>query len=28
MPVVDKNNYLSKPIFISLFYKWKALAHV
>jgi hypothetical protein len=21
MPVVDKNNYLSKPIFISLFYK-------
>jgi hypothetical protein len=26
--VVDKDNHLSKPIFISLFYKWKALAHV
>jgi hypothetical protein len=28
MLVVDKSNHLSKPIFISLFYKWKALAHV
>jgi hypothetical protein len=26
--VVDKDNHLSNPIFISLFYKWKALAHV
>jgi hypothetical protein len=25
--VVDKNNHLSKQ-FLSLFYKWKALAHV
>jgi hypothetical protein len=23
-----QRNHLSKPIFISLFYKWKALAHV
>jgi hypothetical protein len=28
LPVIDKNNHLSKQIFISLFYKWKALAHV
>jgi hypothetical protein len=28
LPVVDKDNHLSKLIFISLFYKWKALAHV
>jgi hypothetical protein len=28
LPVVDKNNHLSKQIFISLFYKWIALAHV
>jgi hypothetical protein len=28
LPIVDKGNHLSKPIFISLFYKWKALAHV
>jgi hypothetical protein len=27
MPIVDKNNHLSKQ-FLSLFYKWKALAHV
>jgi hypothetical protein len=27
LPVVDKNNHLSKE-FLSLFYKWKALAHV
>jgi hypothetical protein len=27
LPVVDKNNHLSKQ-FLSLFYKWKALAHV
>jgi hypothetical protein len=26
LPVVDKNNHLSKQ-FLSLFYKWKALAH-
>jgi hypothetical protein len=28
LSVVDKDNHLSKQIFISLFYKWKALAHV
>jgi hypothetical protein len=28
LPVIDKDNHLSKPIIISLFYKWKALAHV
>jgi hypothetical protein len=28
LPVVDKDNHLSKPICISLFYKWKALARV
>jgi hypothetical protein len=27
LPVVDKNNHLSKQ-FLSLFYKWKALAHL
>jgi hypothetical protein len=27
LPVTDKNNHLSKQ-FVSLFYKWKALAHV
>jgi hypothetical protein len=27
LPVVDKNNHLSKQ-FLSMFYKWKALAHV
>jgi hypothetical protein len=27
LPVVDRNNHLSKH-FLSLFYKWKALAHV
>jgi hypothetical protein len=27
LPVVDRNNHLSKQ-FLSLFYKWKALAHV
>jgi hypothetical protein len=28
LPVIDKNNHLSKQVFISLFDKWKALAHV
>jgi hypothetical protein len=28
LPVVDKNNHLSKQFFLSLFYKRKALAHV
>jgi hypothetical protein len=27
LPVIDKDNHLSKSIFISLFYKRKALAH-